>query len=556
MTELDKPRPRLSTGRKVLFSFLAVVCFLLLSELILFGVARIAYYQTVSKHNPQRSEKDGEVFRIVTFGDSVTAGQGTAPQYSYPRQLEKLLQENNPGGKFEVINNGVYALNSSRTADLLPGWLEEFDPDLIVVMAGCNNAWNYRNSHLKDLDLSLTNVDEEAEDESALRPVLDLLDKTRTYRALRVLRGRFVEGDKDFLKGLDENPEPVLRDQMQISETVRPAVDPTAQTNERQKKMLMNESALDQLLEHDLKLIMSTAADHGVSVIVMTYPFQPPYQDHGGVTLATAEEAGVMTIDNYAEFERLKKANQSPRIELFSADRGHPNAKGYRVIAAQVYDVMRENASRLAIELAPTPDPLAPFKDPAYLEALYAEVKLSSERSDADEYVFETLGHIAMERGDDAAAAQAFRTAFDKSGGAPQFYESLGNLHVRNKDWDALDNLQAEMLEARGDRSDIEFLIKMFEAESRRGRQGLPTGDVGGWGKGPGGGQGGGQGQGPGSGPEGGPGRSPYDSQGQEQEGGSGSGVSDQPGAGGGSQGEGTNSQTTPSGDGGVPPGG
>ena len=52
-------------------------------------------------------EKAEGVFRVVTFGDQVTVGQGTAPKYSYPRQLEKLLQLKNPDGKFEVVNNGA-----------------------------------------------------------------------------------------------------------------------------------------------------------------------------------------------------------------------------------------------------------------------------------------------------------------------------------------------------------------------------------------------------------------------------------------------------------------
>ena len=51
----------------------------------------------------------------------------------------------------------------------------EKKPDLIVVMAGCNNAWNYRNSHLSELGLSL--ADSSAGGGSrVLRPLLDLLD--------------------------------------------------------------------------------------------------------------------------------------------------------------------------------------------------------------------------------------------------------------------------------------------------------------------------------------------------------------------------------------------
>jgi lysophospholipase L1-like esterase len=458
---------RLSGLRRVIFAVLALLAFFALTELVLYGVGRVAYHQTVSRFNPQRSVSDGDVFRVVTFGDSVTAGQGTAPQYSYPRQLEDLLNKGKTGGQFEVVNNGVYALNSSRTADLLPGWLEEFQPDLIVVMTGCNNAWNYRNSHLDELGLL------GAEERS---PLLKLLDNTRTYRFLRVLLKRQKTG---FGIAEEQGPSPILRGNMQISKSISPAVDPTAATLERQRTLFKDAGALDKLLEHDLSEITRIAGEFGASIVLMTYPFRPPYQKHGELTLRFAEEQGLMIADNYAIFESVKRSK--PGLDLFSADRGHPNATGYRVIAANIYEQMRLHQDRLDISLGPTPDPLKSFKDKDYLLDLYEEVKLSAEVPGADEYVFEALGYVAMELEDAALAEEAFLLAFERSGGAPQFYESLGNLYVRQEKWDDLDDLKVKMLGMRSDRNDISFLLEMFEREAQIGRQGLPTGELGGW---------------------------------------------------------------------------
>ncbi len=471
MTDAAAPR-KLSRLRRVAFAAVVVVLFFVVLELVLWGVSLIVYETQVARFNP--TLEDGK-YRIVTFGDSVTAGQGTAPLYSYPRQLETLLNEANEGDRFEVVNNGVYALNSSRLADLLPGWIEEFDPDLLVVMSGCNNAWNDRNSHLEELGLGT--------DRPAFRR---LLDKTRTYRFLRVALKRQKEG---FGIAEEQAPEPVLRDQMQISESVSPAVDGTARTLERQRTLLKDATKLDALLTYDLDLTSAIAQQHGLPVVLMTYPFKPPYQDHRGITRQYAIDHGLIGVDNYAEFQRLKRLR--PDLELFSADRGHPNATGYRVVAANIYKAMHAAQDRLGIELNEPPDPLAAFKDADYLAALYEEVRLSSERPDADEYVFETLGHVAMERDDFDAAEAAFLEAFIRSKGAPQFYESLGNLYVRHRKWDELDALKDKMLEIRGDRNDIDFLIQMFEREAARGRAGQPTRGVGGWG------QGGGNGGGP-----------------------------------------------------------
>ena len=309
------PRRTLSVRRRVLFAGLAFLSFFVLLELLLWGVAGVTYYVQVERFNPEVADRGDGRYRIVTFGDSVTAGQGTAPLYSYPRQLESLLNETNPGDRFEVINNGVYALNSSRLADLLPGWMEEFQPDLIVVMTGCNNAWNYRNSHLEELGLL---------EESERPRVLQLLDRTRTYRFLRVALKRRSSG---FGIAEEQRHEPVLRDSMKISESVSPAVDGTARTLERQRQIFEDAEALDTLLEWDLASISQTARSRGAQVVMMTYPFQPPYQDHRGVTRRFAQEHSQISVDNYAVFQRMKQLRRD--LDLFSADRGHPNATGY-----------------------------------------------------------------------------------------------------------------------------------------------------------------------------------------------------------------------------------
>jgi len=210
----------------------------------------------------------------------------------------------------------------------------------------------------------------------------------------------------------------------------------------------------------------------------MSYPFVPPYQDHLEVTRRLAIERGLLFVDNNASFATVKR--RKPGLDLFSADRGHPNATGYRVIAAGVYDAMREKQEKLGIALGPSPDPLASFKDRDYLIGIYEEVKEAVERPGADEYSFEVLGHVAMELEDDTLAEEAFTIAFERSGGAPQFYESLGYLYVRQKKWDKLDELKEKMIAMRGDRNDISFLMEMFEREAAEGRQGPSQGELGG----------------------------------------------------------------------------
>ena len=433
----------LSRRRRIGFALVALLGFFVFSEVALWGVSRVAYYAKVGRFNPEvGAPRSGDVFRIATFGDSVTAGQGTAPRYSYPQQLQSLLNEANGGG-FEVVNHGVFALNSSRLADLLPGWLEQTKPDLIVVMVGCNNGWNYRNSHLGQIGL----LD---------RPLLlQWLDRTRTYRFLRLLIKRRKGGIT-----INEAPEPVLYDAVRISPSIRPPVDGTAATNEGQPQLFADPAALEELLQYDYSLILERAQAAGAELVLMAYPFEPYGHEHRDVTITFGGRNGVPFVDNFTSFEHNHRVHKD--LDLFSADRGHPNATGYRVVAANIYDVLRRNQDRYGLKLAPAPDPLADFKDRDYLTALLAEVRTSSGMPAADEYTWEARGHIERELELWRDAETSFRTAFTLSGGAPQYYESLAWLFVREKNWDGLRRLKDEMADVRGERSDIEDLLEMY----------------------------------------------------------------------------------------------
>ncbi len=436
-----RPERTLSRRRRVAFSIAALLAFFLLSELTLWGVSRVAYWSRVSRFNESPAALAEGTFTIATFGDSVTAGQGTAPDYSYPRQLEELLNGANEGG-FRVVNHGVFALNSSRLADLLPQWLEETEPDLIVVMVGCNNGWNFRNSHLDAIGL----MD---------RPlVLQWLDRTRTYRFLRLLLKRRKGGVT-----INQPPEPVLYDAVRISPSIRPPVDPTAATHEGQNQLFEDAAAMEELLHYDYSLILERAQAAGAEVLLMSYPFEPYGHEHRDVTIEFAGKNHIPFTDNFATFEHHKTVQ--PELDLFSADRGHPNATGYRVVAAGIYDVLRERQDRYGLQLAPTPDPLAEFKDPAYLRSLLDEVRISTEAG-GDEYVWEARGHLEMELDLFRDAERSFRTAFKKSHGAPAYFESLAWLFVREKNWDGLRALKDEMAEMGADRSDIEDLLEMY----------------------------------------------------------------------------------------------
>ncbi len=84
--------------------------------------------------------KSENEYRVMCVGESLTYDGG---ENSYPEQLERLLNENNPSPPFKVINKGVPGQRSGHIVKYMGEWLDEFHPRMVVVMMGMNDfyAW-------------------------------------------------------------------------------------------------------------------------------------------------------------------------------------------------------------------------------------------------------------------------------------------------------------------------------------------------------------------------------------------------------------------------------
>lgn len=88
---------------------------------------------------------------IVAFGDSLTAGQGVAPDQTYPALLAAKLRTD--GYSYRVINAGV---SGDTTAGGLRrvDWVLKSKPDLVLLELGANDALRGQ-----DLDRVRANLD-------------------------------------------------------------------------------------------------------------------------------------------------------------------------------------------------------------------------------------------------------------------------------------------------------------------------------------------------------------------------------------------------------------
>ena len=84
--------------------------------------------------------KPAGVYRIVVVGGSSVAGFPYPFELSFPRHLEIVLEAQNPGRQFEVLNAGIVAITSFSEVDLVRQ-VVDCQPDLVIVHSGHNEFY-------------------------------------------------------------------------------------------------------------------------------------------------------------------------------------------------------------------------------------------------------------------------------------------------------------------------------------------------------------------------------------------------------------------------------
>lgn len=78
-------------------------------------------------------EKKPNTFRIIALGDSMTEGFGLSNEYTWPKQLEKKLNDFNLSLKFEVFNMGIAGLGTTEELEVLKNFSLRYNPDMIIL---------------------------------------------------------------------------------------------------------------------------------------------------------------------------------------------------------------------------------------------------------------------------------------------------------------------------------------------------------------------------------------------------------------------------------------
>ena len=156
---------------------------LFLAALILEAALRLAGFSYLAWQDYQNSrvlkKLDKVEYRILCLGESTTAFGG---ENSYPRQLERILNEKIKSAKFVVINKGLPGVDTSLIISQLEHYLNSYRPDMVIAMMGINDDdfGGYLSLNSRFLRLKA------------------LINESRVYKLFKVLRARL--SSKDVLK--------------------------------------------------------------------------------------------------------------------------------------------------------------------------------------------------------------------------------------------------------------------------------------------------------------------------------------------------------------------
>jgi len=90
--------------------------------------------------NEFEKEKPDNTFRIFTVGGSSTFGSAAFDNETWPAHLQQVIKEKITGEEIEVINFGLGGARTDSEYELIKNKLLSFDPDLIIMYYGWNDA--------------------------------------------------------------------------------------------------------------------------------------------------------------------------------------------------------------------------------------------------------------------------------------------------------------------------------------------------------------------------------------------------------------------------------
>ena len=147
-----------------------IVAFLIIEVVMrLFGW----WYLYLQENRNQVGATIGENIVIICIGESTTALGGAN---SWPRQLERILNNIQSDRTFRVINRGISGVTTGQILKTLPQYLNKYKPTYVLAMVGINDETIDTVTNIDSLPVSRS-LDQSSFDTS--------LQHLRTYKLIR-----------------------------------------------------------------------------------------------------------------------------------------------------------------------------------------------------------------------------------------------------------------------------------------------------------------------------------------------------------------------------------
>jgi len=269
------------------------------------------FYQQSSTEQLERRDV------ILCLGESSTAGLWCKFEDSYPKQLERLLNERFRTDRYLAVVPPHVGQNTSQMLNRMDEYLQLYRPRLVILMAGANNGWSLAENHVvKFFKGSLL-------EEWQLRSEVWLYN-FRTYKLLCYLGARLLSVTQRF------EPRQYLFE-MLGHPTLCPF--PNHMASERAAR---HKRAFVNAWHYDMKnMIQATQRCH-TPVLMMTYPIPPnliPVEEY----VALAQESQIPITRNDLLFSSVMKEATFRSVEYFHRDKWHPKPRGYQLIAENAF---------------------------------------------------------------------------------------------------------------------------------------------------------------------------------------------------------------------------
>lgn len=291
------------------YKIICITIGLCLSIVVLELFLRLLGFGYIVTHRlPKNIDAD---YRILCIGESTTWGIGAQDPLtqSYPKQLERRLRARFPDKKINCFYDMAIGQNTSEILSKLPLYIKTYQPRIVIFMVGANNWWNMDKSNilLFNKNSRISNF--------TLKTLI-FLDKFRTWKLLKLMGssfGLYKERWNYWFPG-----------------------DETFQSFENKILNSYGEeifNILNKVTEYDTSEMLKTCKANNIKTIICAYPRTSNY-----IQRSISEKFGIPFVDNTTFFEQLSNSN-----EYFSNDGWHPNDKGYKLVAENIYNCIIEN---------------------------------------------------------------------------------------------------------------------------------------------------------------------------------------------------------------------